>query len=63
MMIPVLSGYLKTGLVAKFPTLIVSIGLLVSGLVSLACGLILDTVKKHSDQFYEISLNMLEMNK
>ena len=63
MMIPVLSGYFKTGLVAKFPTLIVSIGLLTSSLVSLACGLMLDTVKKHSDQFYELSLNMLEMNK
>lgn len=60
-LIPVLTGYIKTGLVAKFPTLIVSIGLLTSSLVSLACGLILDTVKKHSDQFYEISLNMLEM--
>lgn len=63
MMIPVLSGYLRTSLVAKFPTLIVAIGLLTSSLVSLGCGLILDTVKKHSDQFYEISLNMLEMNK
>ena len=63
MMIPVLSGYFKTGLVEKFPTLIVSIGLLTSSLVSLACGLMLDTVKKHSDQFYELSLNMLEMNK
>ncbi|WP_286316701.1 glycosyltransferase family 2 protein [Romboutsia ilealis] len=63
MMIPVLSGYIKTGLVAKFPTLIVAIGLLTSSLVSLACGLMLDTVKKHSDQFYETSLNMLEMNK
>ncbi|WP_290459995.1 glycosyltransferase family 2 protein [Romboutsia ilealis] len=63
MMIPVLSGYIKTGLVAKFPTLIVAIGLLTSSLVSLACGLMLDTVKKHSDQFYELSLNMLEMNK
>ena len=61
MFLPVLTGYIKTGLVAKFPTLIVSIGLLTSSLVSLACGLILDTVKKHSDQFYEISLNMLEM--
>ena len=61
MFLPVLTGYIKTGLVAKFPTLIVSIGLLTSSLLSLACGLILDTVKKHSDQFYEISLNMLEM--
>ena len=61
MMIPVLVVYFKTGLVPKFPTLIVSIGLLTSSLVSLACGLILDTVKKHSDQFYELSLNMLDV--
>lgn len=60
MMIPVLSGYFRTGLVAKFPTLIVSMGLLTSSLVAFACGLILDTVKKHSDQFYELSLNMIE---
>ncbi|MEG1411674.1 MAG: glycosyltransferase family 2 protein [Terrisporobacter sp.] len=60
MFIPVLSDYFRTGLVAKFPTLIVSMGLLTSSLVSFACGLILDTVKKHSDQFYELSLNMIE---
>ena len=60
MMIPVLSGYFKTGLVVKFPTLIVAIGLLTSSLVSLACGLMLDTVKKHSDQFYELTLTLLD---
>nr|WP_312215043.1 glycosyltransferase family 2 protein [Clostridioides sp.] len=58
--IPVFLGYLKTGLVAKFPTLIVSIGLMTSALVSFGCGLILDTVKKHSDQFYELAINLLE---
>ncbi|WP_024621568.1 glycosyltransferase family 2 protein [Metaclostridioides mangenotii] len=58
--VPVFLGFIKTGLVAKFPTLIVSIGLITSALVSLACGLILDTVKKHSDQFYELAINLLE---
>jgi glycosyltransferase involved in cell wall biosynthesis len=57
---PVFLGFIKTGQVAKFPTLIVSIGLMTSALVSLACGLILDTVKKHSDQFYELAINLLE---
>ncbi|WP_027703150.1 glycosyltransferase family 2 protein [Metaclostridioides mangenotii] len=57
---PVFLGFIKTGQVAKFPTLIVSIGLMTSSLVSLACGLILDTVKKHSDQFYELAINLLE---
>lgn len=60
MMVPVLNAYFKTGLVHRFPTLIVAVGMLICSIVSLACGLILDTVKKHSDQFYEISLNMIE---
>ena len=42
-----------------FPTLIVSMGLMTSSLVTLACGLILDTAKKYVNQFYEISLNLL----
>lgn len=57
--IPVLLEYFKTGLVMRFPTLIVSMGLMTSSLVTLACGLILDTAKKYVNQFYEISLNLL----
>lgn len=63
MMVPVLNSYFSTGLVLRFPTLIVSVGMLICSIVSLACGLILDTVKKHSDQFYEISLNMIKLEK
>ncbi|RDY23286.1 glycosyltransferase [Romboutsia maritimum] len=63
MFAPILIGFFKTGLVPKFPTLIVAVGFLVCALVSFACGLILDTVKKRSDQFYEIALNMIESNK
>lgn len=57
--IPVLLEYLKTGLVMRFPTLIVSMGIITSSLVMLACALILDTSKKYVNQFYEISLNIL----
>lgn len=60
MFVPILVEYLNTGLVARFPTLIVSVGLGVAALLSLVCGLILDTVKKHSDQFYELELNRIE---
>lgn len=60
MFTPVLVEYLRTGLVAKFPTLIVSVGLGIAALVSLGCGLILDTVKKHADKFYELELNRIE---
>lgn len=44
LMAPIMVTYLQTGLVPRFPTLILAIGLFVSALLSLACGLILDTV-------------------
>ncbi len=39
-----LATYLETGLVPRFPTLIVSLGLVVMAIVMIACGLILDAV-------------------
>ena len=42
--IPIFAEYLKTGLVPRFPTAILSTGLMVLASLSLACGLILDTV-------------------
>lgn len=41
---PVVMEYLETGLVPRFPTAILSTGLVLLGFMSLACGLILDTV-------------------
>ena len=41
---PVFSTYLETGLVPRFPTAILSTGLMLLGFLNLACGLILDTV-------------------
>lgn len=55
--IPVLIDYTKTGLVAKFPTLIVSGVFGVSSLLSFLVGVILDVeVKKHK-QLYELLMN------
>ncbi len=56
--IPILIEYFKTGEVAKFPTLIVTIGVGIFSALSFMCGLILDTIKKYSRQFYEIALNI-----
>lgn len=56
--IPILVEFFRTGEVAKFPTLIVTIGIGVFAALSFMCGLILDTIKKYSRQFYEIALNM-----
>ena len=43
---PVLLTYLETGLVPRLPTAVLSLGLVVLSFLSLACGLILDTVTR-----------------
>ena len=58
---PVLVEYLKTGLVPRFPTLIVSGVAATIGLMLLVCGIILDTVAKKHRQLFEINLNMLNL--
>ncbi|MDR1736176.1 MAG: glycosyltransferase family 2 protein [Oscillospiraceae bacterium] len=58
MFIPVLIDYIETGLVAKFPTLIVSVGFGVLSLLSFACGCILDTIKKYSDRTMMMIANL-----
>jgi len=55
--VPVFAEYLKTGLVPRFPTLIVSAILVVISLLLWVCGLILDVVNKKHRQLYEILLN------
>ena len=41
---PLLLTYLKTGLVPRFPTAILATGMMILAFLSIACGLILDTV-------------------
>lgn len=55
-MMPVLSDYFKTGFVPKFPTLIVACFVALAGLLSLVCGLVLDSIKKYNDQAFENTL-------
>lgn len=63
--IPVLVGYVQTGLVEKFPTLIVSGVSAVCGLLTLFTGIMLDVVIKKHRQLYELQLNyfLSERNK
>ena len=44
--IPVITTYLETGLVPRLPTAVLATGLMLLGFLSLACGLILDTVTR-----------------
>ena len=50
MFIPIFVLYLRLGAVPNFPTLIVLTGVAVAGLLSFACGCILDTIKKYNDR-------------
>jgi glycosyltransferase involved in cell wall biosynthesis len=55
--IPILIEYLQTGLVPRFPTLIICGVIATLSLVSLVCGIILDAVKRNNRFFYEMLLN------
>ncbi|NTU93738.1 MAG: glycosyltransferase [Chlorobiaceae bacterium] len=44
--VPVFAEYFRTGLVPRFPTLILSASMMISGLLSFTCGLILDNVTR-----------------
>ena len=61
MFLPVLVEFFATGLVPRFPTLIVSTVLFVCALLLLVCGFVLDTVAKKHRQLFEINLNILRM--
>ena len=57
--IPIFAEYLHTGLVPRFPTLIVCGVMGTMPLLLWVCGLILDTVAKKHRQLFEINLNLL----
>ena len=50
----VLADYFRTGLVLRFPTLFVSLFIILTSIMSFVCGLILETVASNSRQSYEI---------
>lgn len=57
--LPVLFEYLQTGLVPRFPTLIVSSIMMLSTFLSFVCGLILDTISKSNRKEFELQLNII----
>ena len=59
--IPILLEYFKTGLVLRFPTLIVSGVIALIGILLWVCGMILEVIVKKHRQLYEIMLNQMEM--
>ena len=46
LIVPIIIGFLETGLVPRLPTAVLSMGLMILGFLSLTCGLVLDTVTR-----------------
>lgn len=61
--LPILIEFFLTGLVPRYPTLIVSSIFFVFTLLSCICGIILNTVAKKHRQLFEINLNLLTLLK
>ncbi len=59
-LIPVLMAYHQTGLVERFPTLIVCVFVILASLISLFCGLILETISWKNRQDFELELHRFE---
>lgn len=60
--IPVLTGFVHTGLVEKFPTLIVCGALASISFISFGVGLVLDCLVKKNKQDFIIKVNMFTKN-
>ena len=59
-LIPPFAGYFATGEVAKFPSLIVGCFILLTSILSLMCGIILQVIVKKDRQQYELIMNKLK---
>ncbi len=63
LLIPVLIGYLQTGLVDRLPTFIASAIFFVVALLTFVCGLILDGQARSARKQFELMLNLLTIKK
>lgn len=59
--LPVLGEYVTSGLVPRFPSLIVSGFCMLAALLSFVSGLILDSQRKRARQAFEVQLNVLAL--
>lgn len=61
--IPVLANFMKTGLVPKIPTLVVSCFIMLTAILSLFTGIILDVIVNKDKQAFEFRLQQAHANK
>ncbi len=62
LIIPIFFEYFETKLVLRFPTLIVGCFTLLTAILSIICGIILQVIVKKERQNYELYLNLLHKN-
>jgi len=60
--LPVFIEYLNTGVVLKFPTLIVASAIGIFAILMWICGVILEVISKKHKQLYELYLNLMKRN-
>ena len=60
LVIPIFTEYFKTGLVPRFPTLIIAGFIFLTSILSLMCGIILQVIVKKDRQQYELYLNIIK---
>ena len=59
--IPVFLEFLNTGLVPRFPTLVISVVMMLAAFLSFVCGIILDTHSKNNRKSFEIQMNIIDL--
>ena len=62
LIIPPFKGYFDTGIVEKFPSLIVGCFSLTLSLLNIVTGIILEVIAKKHKQLYELYLNNLKIS-
>ena len=62
MFVPVFMEYFRTGLVPRFPTLIVSGFIMVAAIQSFFSGMVLETINRKNRQDFELELIHLQMD-
>lgn len=60
--LPPFYGFLTTGEVLKFPSVIVAVAIATMGFVFLICGIILEVIAKKHKQLFELYLNIIDTN-
>ncbi|MFD2922529.1 glycosyltransferase family 2 protein [Halobacillus naozhouensis] len=58
--VPVIVEFINTGYISKVPSAILAVGLVILSMLSLVCGLILDTVAANFNKQYELELNKIK---